>query len=185
MCDFCAYWLCDDGYLCRKCAPPDAHADPQKLLRELLAVIHGDGGHYARRHGLAKATADALGHYYALVEENAKLRHRAATEQTDSATTGSAEMLDSNDARPPEPTIDDYRCLAMVKEGLGARLRWQKLKAIVANGVDGPGYTDIRRGFKEVLAVMIELEGGPVVYTFKSNPDGEDEYIVPGEENSR
>ncbi len=29
------------------------------LLRELLAVIHRDGGQYAEAHGVAKATADA------------------------------------------------------------------------------------------------------------------------------
>ena len=31
----------------------------ESLLRELLAVIHRDGGQYAETHGVAKATADA------------------------------------------------------------------------------------------------------------------------------
>lgn len=35
--------------------PPAAN-----LLRELLAVIHGDGGHYADEHGPEKATEDAI-----------------------------------------------------------------------------------------------------------------------------
>lgn len=32
---------------------------PEDMLEELLATIHGDGGHYSDEHGLAKATADA------------------------------------------------------------------------------------------------------------------------------
>jgi hypothetical protein len=31
----------------------------EHLLRDLLALIHGDGGHYAAKHGLEKATTDA------------------------------------------------------------------------------------------------------------------------------
>jgi hypothetical protein len=37
---------------------------PEGILRELLAVIHGDGGHYADEHGLAKAVADAEVKWY-------------------------------------------------------------------------------------------------------------------------
>lgn len=33
--------------------------DSASLLGELLAVIHGDGGHYTEQHGLTKATEDA------------------------------------------------------------------------------------------------------------------------------
>jgi hypothetical protein len=36
-----------------------AKLEPEDMLEELLAVIHGDGGHYSDQHGLAKATADA------------------------------------------------------------------------------------------------------------------------------
>jgi hypothetical protein len=35
------------------------------LLEELLATIHGDGGHYSDAHGLAKATADAEDKWHA------------------------------------------------------------------------------------------------------------------------
>jgi hypothetical protein len=42
-------------------AKADAH-----LLRELLATVHGDGGHYAAEHGTAKATADAITRVVAL-----------------------------------------------------------------------------------------------------------------------
>ncbi len=37
-----------------------------KLLNELLAAIHEDGGHYAHYHGLDKATEDAIKKYYGL-----------------------------------------------------------------------------------------------------------------------
>lgn len=33
---------------------------PNHLLKELLATIHRDGGHYAQEHGLDKATKDAI-----------------------------------------------------------------------------------------------------------------------------
>ncbi len=43
------------------CAPsPSPHDQPEYLLRNLLAVIHRDGGHYAAEHGLTKATEDAI-----------------------------------------------------------------------------------------------------------------------------
>jgi hypothetical protein len=32
---------------------------PEELLRELLATLHGDGGHYTDAHGLAKSVLDA------------------------------------------------------------------------------------------------------------------------------
>ena len=38
---------------------------PEDMLEELLAVIHGDGGHYTDEHGLAKSVADAEVKWYA------------------------------------------------------------------------------------------------------------------------
>lgn len=35
-------------------------SEAETLLRELLAVIHRDGGQYAETQGVAKATADAV-----------------------------------------------------------------------------------------------------------------------------
>lgn len=35
-------------------------------LQNLLAVIHGDGGHYAAEHGLEKATEDAIARWYTI-----------------------------------------------------------------------------------------------------------------------
>jgi hypothetical protein len=43
----------------------------EKALCELLAIIHGDGGHYLHKHGVNKATDDAI----AIIT---KLRERAA-----------------------------------------------------------------------------------------------------------
>lgn len=38
---------------------------PSYLLNELLAVIHGDGGHYQDRHGTPKAVQDAIKKWHA------------------------------------------------------------------------------------------------------------------------
>lgn len=40
--------------------------DPEHYLRQLLAVIHGDGGHYVEENGFHKATEDALGRIHFL-----------------------------------------------------------------------------------------------------------------------
>jgi hypothetical protein len=39
--------------------------EPEDMLEELLAVIHGDGGHYSDEHGLPRAVADAEVKWYA------------------------------------------------------------------------------------------------------------------------
>lgn len=39
---------------------------PEGMLRELLAVIHGDGGHRVMRVGLARATAEAMQRWHGL-----------------------------------------------------------------------------------------------------------------------
>ena len=36
------------------------YGDYEALLRDLLAVIHRDGGHYTERHGMVKAFSDAM-----------------------------------------------------------------------------------------------------------------------------
>jgi hypothetical protein len=43
-------------------------------LGELLAVLHGDGGHYRSTHGDDKATADAIKNIYADYLETERLR---------------------------------------------------------------------------------------------------------------
>ena len=42
-------------------------ARDQKELRELMAIMHGDGGHYMSEHGTKKAVADAQAKYYAIL----------------------------------------------------------------------------------------------------------------------
>ena len=37
-----------------------AQGDHESLLRNLLAIIHRDGGHYTERHGLVKSFQDAM-----------------------------------------------------------------------------------------------------------------------------
>lgn len=44
---------------CSYCATSHHPADEASMLRELLARIHGDGGHYIAQHGLEKAVEDA------------------------------------------------------------------------------------------------------------------------------
>ena len=61
-------------------------SDEGRLLRNLLAVIHREGGHYVCNHGIDKACADAMKEWYArsatidaLRAENERLR-KALTE---------------------------------------------------------------------------------------------------------
>lgn len=50
-----------------------------KMLGELLAVLHADGGHYRYEHGTEKAVADAITKYYELVKQLAE--HKADAER--------------------------------------------------------------------------------------------------------
>jgi hypothetical protein len=47
---------------------PDATPRYEHHLRNLLAVIHRDGGHYATEHGIEKASEDAEAAWYARAE---------------------------------------------------------------------------------------------------------------------
>ena len=49
----------------------DAH-----LLSNLLAVLHGDGGHYEEKHGTKKAVEDAIDKYYSLHTQIDELKKR-------------------------------------------------------------------------------------------------------------
>lgn len=40
---------------------------------DLLAVMHGDGGHYTHEHGLEKSARDATDEYYALIKDRDRL----------------------------------------------------------------------------------------------------------------
>lgn len=47
-------------------------------LGEILAVIHGDGGHYTGEHGISKSVADAHATWAAVVRERDELRAQIA-----------------------------------------------------------------------------------------------------------
>lgn len=68
-------WMREDWVKLAKAMGFDTFTDPDKIIErassaitsddlkavlDLLAVMHGDGGHYAAKHGIAKAAADAL-----------------------------------------------------------------------------------------------------------------------------
>lgn len=53
-------------------------AASRQQLGDLLAVIHGDGGHYMHDHGIEKAIADAESRYLTMVDELAASRAREA-----------------------------------------------------------------------------------------------------------
>lgn len=42
-------------------------------FRELMAIMHGDGGQYLARHGAVKAAEDAIAKWYALLRKVEKL----------------------------------------------------------------------------------------------------------------
>lgn len=44
-----------------------------KWLGEVMAMLHGDGGHYVAKHGAEKAALDAVAKYHALLAERDKL----------------------------------------------------------------------------------------------------------------
>lgn len=73
----------DRWYAAAQSAPPPANPDAEKLLGELLAVIHRDGGHYREQHGTAKAVEDAIAKWGGMVRlvdaAKPKLRRCAAT----------------------------------------------------------------------------------------------------------
>lgn len=47
--------------------PDPPYGSEAWLFRELMAMMHGDGGHYHAQHGRQKAFDDAVKKYYALV----------------------------------------------------------------------------------------------------------------------
>ena len=54
-----------NGYVVMNAKLEEERDTLRKHLNELLAVLHGDGGHYLADHGAKKAVADALEKIYA------------------------------------------------------------------------------------------------------------------------
>ena len=50
------------------------HEAHVKMLGELLAVLHADGGHYQYEHGTEKAVADSITNHYELTRQLAELK---------------------------------------------------------------------------------------------------------------
>ena len=73
-----------------------------KMLGELLAVLHADGGHYQYEHGTEKAVADAITKYYELVKQLAEYKadaERLAWLLNNDTNLGVYIMCDSDDFR--------------------------------------------------------------------------------------
>lgn len=51
-----------------------------KMLGELLAVLHADGGHYQYEHGTEKAVADAITKYYEIVKQLDEYKRQSQNE---------------------------------------------------------------------------------------------------------
>jgi hypothetical protein len=45
-------------------------------FQELMAMMHGDGGHYLARHGNVKAANDAIAKWYAMLRKVEKLENQ-------------------------------------------------------------------------------------------------------------
>src|SRR5574337_661402 len=80
-------------------AHPPAQAAQVDQVGELLAIIHGDGGHYRAEHGTEKAAADAIPKVYALMQKLAKQP---------------AELVQGQPATP----ILNIRCESVVPDGV-------------------------------------------------------------------
>jgi hypothetical protein len=46
-------------------------------FRELMATMHGDGGHYLGRHGAKKAADDAIAKWYAMMRKVEQLEAKS------------------------------------------------------------------------------------------------------------
>ena len=46
---------------------------PEDYARDLLAIVHGDGGHYLTEHGWRAATDDAMAKYCRIIRERDRL----------------------------------------------------------------------------------------------------------------
>jgi hypothetical protein len=56
-------------------------AEAERHLGNLLAIIHGDGGHYQGEHGSAKATEDAIARVYEIRAERDAAQQRVSVQR--------------------------------------------------------------------------------------------------------
>lgn len=93
---------------------PVALTDEERQVRNLLAVIHRDGGHYAAEHGIAKACVDAIQAWYApsdevsrLTAERDALRAALTISRTAIEDTGWDQQMAESDQRLRRKAIKD------------------------------------------------------------------------------
>ncbi len=55
--------------------PPEVDTEAYQF-REVMACMHGDGGHYLSQHGPKKAADDALAKYYGLIQQVESAAHQ-------------------------------------------------------------------------------------------------------------
>jgi len=82
------------------------------FLGNILAIMHGDGGHYQADHGTEKAVEDALKKWYDRADRIEKLEFRLELER-------------EYRKNPPKPTIG-----LQVKRFLGFLFRWGSIFVI-------------------------------------------------------
>jgi hypothetical protein len=70
---------------------------PERILANLLAIIHGDGGHHAEKHGLYESAAEAIQLWYKLKTEVDNCSHQI---QSACTWTESADNLYPKDTKP-------------------------------------------------------------------------------------
>lgn len=82
------------------------HAELRTHLGELLAVLHGDGGHYEAEHGTDKAVADAMVKFYDRIKR-ADAEQFALRERVKALADALKQVLEFQSA-PTQPTIHDW-----------------------------------------------------------------------------
>lgn len=74
-CEHDAPFDCEDGgkwtkyVLATELTDPTDTTSKAYQFQELMAMMHGDGGHYLQRHGAVKAATDAIAKWYAMLRK--------------------------------------------------------------------------------------------------------------------
>ena len=70
--DACNVWRRENATLKRELADPTDPESKAWQFQEVMAAMHGDGGHYLAKHGPVKAAGDAIYKWYSLKQELAE-----------------------------------------------------------------------------------------------------------------
>jgi hypothetical protein len=80
-CEHDAPFECEDGGKWTRYVIATELTDPTDVsskayqFQELMAIMHGDGGHYLARHGAQKAATDAMAKWYAMLRKVEQLEN--------------------------------------------------------------------------------------------------------------